>query len=272
VVVVASNSNGATSSGAVTSNDTGGATNETGGATTDASSQTTTGSLAGYVLIFSESPPEPPPSNGSSTTTTPTAGTTGTGSSFDGEPVGQLKRIDEDWELTITQPDCLISAPQVGTVMTPFDDADNIYWAFALNHRVNSSFAAGGMELQLWYQGQLLGWYTLGSEVMSTMNEKVTWTQRLEIQGGKLRFAVVNGQSDTWGTFGQGESLHLDITTTLPDLNDYHPKVSIDNSGVMFAANRVGTLILKAVRGYDKDGTLVSEDTNPVTVFGGASP
>ena len=223
-----------------------------------------TGSLDGFVLIFSEEPPDTSPpitGDGSGEPQVP-------GSAFDDFPPGDLTTIEEDWELTITEPDALLSAPQIGTVMTPFEDADTLYLAFAMNHRVNTTFRPGGMELQLWYQEQLLGWNTFGSELMVTPNETITWTQRLEIQGSKLRFSIVNGKSATWGNFGQGESMHLDIATTLTDLNDYHPNVSAKNSGVSFAANRVGTLVLKKVRGYDKQGELLVEDKDPLVVFG----
>ena len=176
--------------------------------------------------------------------------------------------VEEEWELTITEPDWALAAPQISTVMTPFEDANDFYLALAINHRFDPTFSAGGMELQLWYQGELLGWQSVDGVVLATPGETIKWTQRLELKGGKLWFSVVNGDSTTWGSFGQGESMHLTLSTTLPDLDDYHPNVSIDNSGILFASNRVGSLVLKTVRGYDANGDLLAEDKNPVTVFG----
>ncbi len=233
------------------------------------------------MLIFHE---DPPTIDAGDTTTTDTTGgdssgsgstgsgegDTGVGSAFDDFPVADIVKIEEEWELTITDPDAAVSAPQVSTIMTPFEDADTLYLAFTVNHRVNNSFSPGGMELQLWYQGELLGWFTMANEVMGTANEKISWTQRLEVQSGKLRFSIVKGKSTTWGEFGQGESMHLEITTTLPDLNDYHPNVSIESSGITYGSNRVGTLVLNRVRGFDKVGTLVAEDADAVVVFGGS--
>ena len=193
--------------------------------------------------------------------------TTGGGSAFDYYPDGTLTMIEEDWELTVTEPDPAVAAPQLATVMTPFEEAGTLYLSFVMNYRLHPSFTAGGMELELWYQGQQLGWLTVGDGVLSTPNEKVTWTQRLELKNHSLHFSVMKGDSTTWGSFGQGNSLHMNITTTLTDLNDYHPNVSVDSSGITYASNRVGTLVLKAVRGYDASGELIAQDKDPVVVF-----
>src|SRR5262249_49793026 len=124
-----------------------------------------------------------------------------------------------------------------------------------------------GMELQLWFQGQLLGWQSAYDGVLATMHEKIAWTQRLELKEGKLWFSVVAGQSATWGAFGAGNSLQLSIDTTLPELNSYQPILAVENSGVVFASNRVDSLVLKTVRGYSADGSLALEDNQPVPVF-----
>ena len=57
------------------------------------------------------------------------------------------------------------------------------------------------------------------------------------------------------------------MATTLTDLNSYCPNVSVANSGVTFAANRVRSLKLRTVRGYSDSGELLVEDTHPVVVF-----
>lgn len=219
------------------------------------------------MLAFEEDPASGTDSDPAMDPTTSGTEVTVSGSAFDEYPLVDLVTIEEDWELIVTEPDAALGAPHIGTIMTPFEDAGDFYLTFVVNHRFNPSFSAGGMELQLWYQGQQLGWQTFGEGLMSTPNEKVKWTQRLELKESKLRFSVVKGTSTTWGDFGAGESMHLELVTTLTDLNDYHPNVSAENSGVVFASNRVGSLSLKRVRGYDKNGVLVLQDTDPVVVF-----
>ena len=204
--------------------------------------------------------------SGASQEETPVAASSQTASSFS-QLSAKVTRIEEDWELNVSQPDAAIAAPQVGTVMTPLQSADDFYLAFVINHRFNPTYESGGMELQLWYQGEQLGWVSMGERVFQTSNERVRWTQRLELEGGRLRFSVVEGRSSTWGSFGHGQSAHLSVATTLTDLNGYRPNVSADNSGVTFAANRVKSLVLTTVRGYSSSGELVAQDTNPVVVF-----
>jgi hypothetical protein len=246
-----------------------GETSGASGAGASVSGAGSSGSLEGVLLTFTEDPPTTsdsttPGDSGSSTTEV----TTETGSAFDDYPWADLTCIEEEWELVVSEPDALLAAPQLGTVMTPFEDSNDFYLAFAINHRLDPTFSAGGLEVQLWYQGQLLGWQAVEGGVLSSTNETVRWTQRLEIKGGKLRFSIVQGDSTTWGKFGQGESMHLELDTTLADLNDYHPNVSIESSGVLFASNRVGSLVLKKVRGFAADGTQVSVDSDPIVVFG----
>jgi hypothetical protein len=178
-----------------------------------------------------------------------------------------IMRVEEDWELVVNEPDKLVAAPQLGTVMTPLKDIEDVYLAFALNHRINPIYTTGGMELQLWYNGAQIGWLSLGNAHLGTKGEKVTWTQRLELKNGRLRFVIADGSSSTWGNFGQGDSIHLSVKTNLSDLNNYNPQVTVANSGVTFASNRVASLVLKAVRAYDSHGQLVTSQSTPVSVF-----
>ncbi len=205
--------------------------------------------------------------NSDSTASSNDSTTDDTNSAWNEYSGGDIMQIEEDWELNITEPDPTIAAPQVVTVMTPFENASDFYMAFAVNHRFNPSNSTGGMELQLWYQGEQMGWLSVDSGLLSTSDEKINWTQRLEIKNCRLRFSVVNGTSTTWGSFGQGESMHMSIATTLSDLNYYRPKTSAGNSGISYASNRVGNLVLKSVRGYNDQGNLVLEDSAPMTVY-----
>ena len=178
-------------------------------------------------------------------------------------------RIDEDWELTVREPDTQLAAPQIGTVMTPCDSAD-LYLIFVLNHRFNPSYSPGGMEAQVWSNGQQVESKRNNSELLHHSDETVTWTQRLILKGEESNrfacFRVVNGHSDTWGSFGD-DALHLNRNTNLTDLSNYHSQTSVRNSGVTFASNRVSSLVLKAVRGYSAAGDLVFEELDPVVVY-----
>ena len=197
-----------------------------------------------------------------------TAGTASTmSSSFDTDRSERIAKIEEDWELVIGEPDSKLSAPQLGTVMTPEQDTSRLYVTFLLNHRFNPTYARGGLELQLWFLDEQLGWVTFGDKVLGNADERVRWTQQLEVRDAYLSFQVKDGHSETWGSFGNGDSCRLRVPTDLTDLNHYHPGVSVKNSGITFGSNRVRSLVLKAVRGYLASGELLVEDSAPVVVF-----
>jgi hypothetical protein len=55
--------------------------------------------------------------------------------------------------------------------------------------------------------------------------------------------------------------LETHFTTNLTDLNGYSPDVSVEASGVGYAAYRVQTLVLKRVRWYLEDGTILVDES-----------
>jgi hypothetical protein len=69
-------------------------------------------------------------------------------------------------------------------------------------------------------------------------------------------FEVSDGSSQTWGAFGGEGYLRAAVATDLTDLGGYDPGVSVENSGVGFAGNRVASLVLKRVRLYTAVGLL----------------
>lgn len=164
-------------------------------------------------------------------------------------------RIDEHWELSVGGPDEGRSAPQVSMVMAPTGDVGCDYFVFNLNHWSYPDFAPGGLEVQRWH-----GDYWISSQHDSNHNplrsdgEIVTWVQRLELSGSVLSFEVVNGNSQTWGQFGNSGQLRTTTTTELTRLNDYRPQISLEGSGIGYAGNRVSSLTLRKLVWVTDDG------------------
>lgn len=174
-------------------------------------------------------------------------------------------RIEEDWKLIVTDPSPESSGPQVQTVMLPTGDGDGegdgISATFLINHRNVSRYYPGGMQVCMYNNESLLtSRSSSDTEIMNTMDETVTWTQAMSLEGDRLKFEVINGQSSTWGKFG-GAHLRLMHDTRLLDLNGYHPDHSIDNSGVPYAAHRVGLFALERVRLFTADGQVFEDAT-----------
>ena len=171
-------------------------------------------------------------------------------------------KIEEHWELSVGLPEMDRCAPQVTMVMSPQSGLDNDYFLFTLNYRSSPDFIAGGLQLQRWQGNQLVE--TADSShtgILSHTEEQITWTQTLTLQDGVLTLEIENGKSQTWGGFGGDGTLHLSVNTPLTQLNNYQPGVSIEESGISFAGNRVSSLVLQKLVWTTSDGevhTLVS--------------
>ena len=85
-------------------------------------------------------------------------------------------------------------------------------------------------------------------------DEVIRWVQRTSIDDGDLTFEIVSGESTTWGNFGGAGHLRFTTNTFLANLNEYRPAISLEQSGVSFAGNRVRSLTLTKLRWTDADG------------------
>lgn len=167
----------------------------------------------------------------------------------------EIVKIEETWELSVGEPNTVRNAPQVSMVMAPYADLETDYFVLLLNHRTEPSYAAGGLQLQQWDGEQLVNHCNgpSGNELNHT-GETVTWTQTMSISGGVVTFEVSDGTSLSWGNFGGQGYLTKAITTGQANLNSYDPLVSINESGIGFAGNRVASLTLKRIRWTLSDG------------------
>jgi hypothetical protein len=173
----------------------------------------------------------------------------------------QIVRVEEDWEMSVAQPDAAIDAPQVACVMSPYSDVSLLNAAFTLNHRSLPSFAPGGLQLQVWIGDYpLMESHSWNTTVMSAPTDLVRWTQSMSLASGNLVFEVSGGTSTTWGSFGRGP-LTAALPPVISDLRMYDPGASASNSGILYAANRVQWLLLRRVRWITADGIVYQDDT-----------
>lgn len=181
------------------------------------------------------------------------------------EPAQDIVRVEEDWEMVVLTPDDDSSGPQITSVISPVGHLDSLHATFELNHQSLPEFVPGGIQLQTW-EGEypLLFSKFPNPDLMNTRNEVVTWTQSMKIAEGHLLFAISGGDSTTWGKFGGQGYLRISKATSLENLNGYNPAVSVENSGIPYASNRVKRLVLKRVRVTTADGNQHVDETNRV--------
>ena len=121
------------------------------------------------------------------------------------------------------------------------------------------------MQVQLWDGTTLVDNHVADeSGTLSHDDEVVSWVQRISLEDGTLTFQVSNGSSETWGSFGGGE-LTLSTPTSLTGLNSYRPAVSLTESEVGYAENRVVSLVLTKLVWVTEDGT-VHEQNAPIAI------
>ena len=184
-------------------------------------------------------------------------------------PSNPIDRVEEDWVLVIGSPNPDEVGPQITTCMSPVSDESTSFVAFDLNYRDDPSFRSGGLQVKVCSgaDGSVASSASQGDDLLDTAGETITWTQRMGVSGGNtVTYAIVNGQSTTWGAFGQDQGLgSLAFTAPVTTLASYSPATSVANSGVGWQSNRVTRMTLVQVR-YYSGGQLVSTDTTSRSV------
>ena len=173
-----------------------------------------------------------------------------------------IVRVEEDWELVVADPDPGTDAPQASFVISPLDPPYSwFYAAFEVNHRTQPSYQPGGMQVQVWLGHWLLAHREASATaLLGTPGETIRWTTAMYLSEGRLVFEVMGGTSTTWGSFGTGD-LRVALPDVVANLNGYSPSVSLGNSGIGFAANRVGSAVLRQVRRTTATGQVLTDDT-----------
>lgn len=167
-------------------------------------------------------------------------------------------RVEEEWELVVATPDPNTDAPQVSCVISPEGNVGSVHAAFEVNYQSMPDFVAGGLQLQIWNDEQPLASRKFpNGSVMNQLGETICWTQSVQLADGQLTFEIIQGTSATWGNFGGQGYLKATVPTSLANLNGYSPAVSISNSGVGYAANRVQSLVLRKVRLFTSTGQVL---------------
>jgi len=173
-----------------------------------------------------------------------------------------IVHVEEDWELIIGEPDPNTAGPQVACSMSPFSNVSDTYFTTEINHRSVPWWAPGGISIHQWSgDWRVQSFDRADRSTMQTNDEVVRWTQSLDIANGVLTFQIRNGTSTTWGPFAYTNMVRLQTSWGVNSINGYSPDVSVANSGVAFAANRVTSLRLVQVRATLSDGSVVTDTT-----------
>jgi hypothetical protein len=127
--------------------------------------------------------------------------------------------------------------------------------------------------VQRWEGGDSVANSGTGSvaEPLSQSEDTVSWTQRVTLHEGSITFEVTDGSCNSWGHFGNDGSLKLTSETSLDRLNGYKPAVSLGESQIGYADNRVHSLTLKKLVWLTDDGQ-THQLSAPIDIHAGLDP
>lgn len=161
----------------------------------------------------------------------------------------EIIRIEEHWELAITQADSQTNAPQVMMHLSPFGGDSDLHFELDLNHASLPEYSPGGFQVRAMQGDRLVSEARLlPGNRLDAQSELLTWVQIAQKQPTGWAFAVGFGNSATWGSFGGVETIVTLPGSELPI--KYSPEDSLASSGVIYAKNRVQRLTLRKVRYY----------------------
>lgn len=170
-----------------------------------------------------------------------------------------IARVEEDWELDVHEPSSESCSPQFHTVMSPYATLNGLYFQVTWNYHELPDVVEGGLQLQVWGGDSDFATRDAGEGYLSNDAERVTWTAALSTDSAYVTFSIENGYSQSWGSFG-GESMRVRTAQPLANLHSYNSNTTTGNSWITYGSNRVNRLVLKEVRKYAADGTLLAQD------------
>lgn len=173
----------------------------------------------------------------------------------DAESDESVVKVCEEWEVTVGEPNSGRNAPQLTMIMSPNGDLEHDYFSFLLNFHVDPDYRPGGMQV-IRYRGDRVEDSQSAPlhDMLHHDGETIRWRQTLSVHEGLLTFEVDQGSSESWGSFGENGQLRTTASTSLTNLNSYLPRISLTESGIGFAGNRVESLQLTRLEWHLSDG------------------
>ncbi len=166
--------------------------------------------------------------------------------------------VEEDWELTVTEPKPMIHSPQLTFYLTPDRAQPGTYFQLQINHAAREGFTGGGFMVTAIRDD------TAHDEARSDFRdplfaegEQVRWTSVIAVIDGRLLFAIKDGVGTHWGSFGGPEYILRMPAGPIQSLQNYSPKHSVESTDIGFGANRVKSLKLTKARAYYSNGNVV---------------
>jgi hypothetical protein len=174
-----------------------------------------------------------------------------------------IYKVEEVWEMVIQDPDPANQSPQVTFFTSPSVNIDDTYFQLQLNYAADEGFSPGGFHVAAVQGEEMVDEARSDTRrTLATDGDHIRWTSVMAVIQNKLLFAVKDGQSDEWGSFGGPDYLVKITPSPVADLSTYHPQQSLDAVDIGFGANRVASITLIEVRCFYTDGRTLTVPVN----------
>jgi hypothetical protein len=183
---------------------------------------------------------------------------------FGAPPVKDALVVEEDWEIRIDTQNVDKCCPQFSTF---FKLDNNRYYLICWNYRDQPDFVAGGIQVQLWENDELISTEDVIQEPLNVVGEVVTWTVAITANGTKdVRFKLNGVKSYTWGA--KFDTKGLDgIGVIVPHLNSYSAQDSVEQSEISYGKEHVQWFGITESRTFDDRGRTIVTDSVPRAVY-----
>ncbi len=185
----------------------------------------------------------------------------GTSTAQSAEPT--IYMVEEDWELSVTEPKPMVHSPQLTFYLTPDQSQAGIYFQLQINHAAREGFTGGGFMVTAISDDVAFDEARSDfRDPLSFEGEQVRWTSVMAVIDGNLLFAIKDGVGSHWGNFGGPEYILRMPAGSIQSLRNYSPGHSAESTDIGFGANRVDSLVLTKSRSYYTDGSVVEVVVN----------
>ncbi|QDU41426.1 hypothetical protein Mal4_57930 [Maioricimonas rarisocia] len=164
----------------------------------------------------------------------------------------QIVRIEEDWELVVTDQNPFGDPPRVLTVFGPADPTWGAHALFELRPGVMPGVVDDSTERRCW-------WHDLPGRDAPAGEERISFTTSISVQGSDLEMAVIRGNSSGGRSIVDSSRLSIAVNTARTSLNSHHPDDSLVHTRVAAGKQSVRHFARTSFRRYSPEG-LVSVD------------
>lgn len=161
----------------------------------------------------------------------------------------QVVRIEEDWELVITDQDPFGEPPHILTVFGPADPTWGAHARFELRPGAMPAVVDDSTDHHCW-------WEDAPGRNAPVGEERISFTTSISIQGSDLEMAVIRGNSSGGRSIVDAGRLSIAVNTDRTNLNSHHGDDSLVHTCVAAGQQCVRHFARTSLRRYTTEGLM----------------